>query len=344
MNLVTGGTGLLGSHLLLDLALAGERVRAIYRDQRSTARTRRVFGYYLDSPDPVFSRIEWVKADLLDRGALEDALEGVTVVYHCAAMVSFDPCQREELIRVNVGGTENLVDLSVENRIKKFCHVSSIATLGRPGDGGLMTEESYWIPSNRNSAYSISKYGAEREVWRGMEEGLEAVIINPSVILGPGFWETGSALFRLIGHGFPFYPAGSNGFVDVRDVSRAMIALAVGSFSRQRFLCSAGNLTYRELFTLIARAVGRPAPQYRAGRFLSSMAWRTERLRSLATGRPPAITRELALTAGMRYAYDGDKLSKAIHLNYNSIDLVVARTGRLFQSDRATRLTNSANQ
>ena len=225
MILVTGGTGLLGSHLLFQLVKHGKKVRAIKRKGSNTAMVERIFSYYSDDPHGIFSSIEWMDADILDYGAMEDALDGIEEVYHCAAVVSFDSRDHNLMKKVNTGATANLVNLCLHHKVKKFCHVSSIATLGRTDNDGVTDEETYWKTSRKNSFYSVSKYGAEREVWRAMEEGLNAVIVNPSVILGPGFWHGNSGLFRLVDHGLKYYTEGVNGYVDVRDVANAMILL-----------------------------------------------------------------------------------------------------------------------
>src|ERR1035438_7534334 len=188
MIFVTGGTGLLGSHLLCELVRSGKPVRALKRKSSDTSPVRRIFSYYLPDPDASFQKIEWVDADLLDFAAMDDALDGVSEVYHCGAMVSFYPKDHPLMLKVNIEGTANLVNLAFEKKITKFLYVSSVSTLGRNDSSGFSDEETYWKTSVKNTPYSISKYGGEREVWRGMEEGLNAVIFNPSVILGPGLW------------------------------------------------------------------------------------------------------------------------------------------------------------
>ena len=223
MILVTGGTGLLGSHLLLELARSGKNVRALKRKSSNISQVRKVFLYYVQNADELLQNIEWFEGDLLDFGSIEDSLEGVKEIYHAGAVVSFYPSDHKSMLKVNIEGTANLVNLALEKAISKFCYVSSVSTLGRADNLGLTDEETYWKASNKNSQYAISKYGAEREVWRGIEEGLNAVIVNPSVILGPGDWKSGSpAFFSRIGKGLKFYTSGINGFVDVRDVSKAM--------------------------------------------------------------------------------------------------------------------------
>jgi dihydroflavonol-4-reductase len=320
MILVTGGTGLLGSHLLHDLVKSGKKVRAIRRRTGRESLVKRVFSYYSEHPDDLFSQIEWVDADLLDFGRIEDAFEGIDEVYHAGAVVSFYPKDHKAMLKVNIEGTANLVNLSLEKGVKKFCYVSSVATLGRAENTGISDEETYWVPSKKNSVYSISKYGAEREVWRGMEEGLNAVIVNPSVIMGPGYWEDNSGLFRLVYEGLKYYTRGINGYVDVRDLSRAMITLMDGNIFRERFVVSAANLSYQEFFEAVAKHMGKPAPAVNVPPAMTGIAWRVESVRSFLTGGKPEITREMAITTSMEYKYSNEKLLKRLDFKFTPVE------------------------
>ena len=330
MILVTGGTGLLGSHLLLDLLTAGKKVRAIKRSYGKTEMVRNVFSYYRADADELFSRIGWVDADLTDFGSIETALEGITEIYHAGAMVSFYPEDHQKMVQVNIEGTANLVNLAMAAGVKKFCHVSSIATLGRAAGSEVSTEETYWVPSKRNSVYGVSKYGAEREVWRGMEEGLNAVIINPSVILGPGFWQANSGLFRLVRQGLWYYTRGVNGYVDVRDVSACMIRLMEGDHFGERYICSAANLSYQELFSMMARHLGKPAPSVHVPPALTSLAWRLEAVRAFVTRSKPEVTREMATTAARIYTYSSEKIAKKLNFEFRNIEETIREVCEIY--------------
>jgi nucleoside-diphosphate-sugar epimerase len=319
MILVTGGTGLLGSHLLFDLVSKGEHVRAIKRPASRIDRVEKVFSYYCDDPGALAAKIEWVNADLLDFGAVEEAMQGVKEVFHCGAIVSFYPNDHKKMLKVNIEGTANLVNQALAGSVEKFCYVSSVATLGRTENQEMLSEESYWVPSNKNSVYSISKYSAEREVWRGMEEGLKAVIINPSVILGPGFWQDNSGLFRLVYEGLKYYTVGMNGYVDARDVSAAMILLMEEDHFGQRYICSAENIAYRDLFAMMAKHLNKPAPSVRVSPAMSSVAWRVEALRSALTGSKPEITREMAVTASQTFRYTSEKLCNTLDFRFRPV-------------------------
>jgi nucleoside-diphosphate-sugar epimerase len=333
MILVTGGTGLLGSHLLLELVASGRHVRAIKRANSDIAMVHKVFSYYLPDPDALFEKIEWADADLLDFGAIGDALSGVSEIYHAGAVVSFYPNDHKAMLKVNIEGTANLVNQAIENKVSKFCYVSSVATLGRAENNGVSDEETYWIPSKKNSVYGISKYGAEREVWRGMEEGLHAVIINPSVILGPGFWQDNSGLFRLVLEGLKYYTRGVNGYVDVRDITKSMMALMDGNHFGQRFICSADNLSYQDFFSLIAKSLGKPAPSVNVPPAMTSIAWRVEAVRAFFTGSKPEVTREMATTTSQVYTYSSEKLCKTLDFRFRPVEESIREICELYLRD-----------
>lgn len=316
MILVTGGTGLLGSHLLFDLVKLGKPVRAIFRKSGRKEMVRKVFSYYSDNPDQLFNNIQWFEADLLDSGAMEKAMDGITEIYHAGAIVSFYPEDHKQMLKVNVLGTADLVNLALERNIARFCYVSSIATLGRAENDGESNEDTFWVPSRKNSIYSQSKYGAEREVWRGIAEGLNAVIVNPSVILGPGYWEENSGLFRLVYQGLNYYTRGVNGYVDVRDVARAMIRVMEQNEFGERFIVSSENLSYQQVFTLMAKYLGKSAPSVNVPPALTQIAWRVEAVRSFFTRSKAEITREMATTTAQVYTYSNKKIRERIGFEF----------------------------
>lgn len=333
MILVTGGTGLLGSHLLFELVRSGKKVRAIRRRAGREAMVRKVFGYYAGNADQLFGNIEWVDADLMDFGAMEEALSGVREVYHAGAVVSFYPKDHQAMLNVNIEGTASLINQSLHKGVEKFCYVSSVATLGRADHNGLSDEETHWIPSRKNSVYSQSKYGAEREVWRGMEEGLNAVIVQPSVIIGPGYWEENSGLFRLVHQGLKYATKGVNGYVDARDVSRTMALLMENNCFGERFISSADNLSYLEFFTLVARHMNKPAPSVIVPPFLTGLAWRVEAVRSALTGAKPEITREMAITTTQVYTYSNRKIRERLGFEFRPLEDSIRDTCERFLSD-----------
>lgn len=309
MILVTGGTGLVGSHLLYELCKSGKRVRAIKREGSNIKNVNKVFSYYNSNPDELLNNIEWVNADLLDVYTLEEALKDIEYVYHCAAMVSFNPKDEEQLMKINAEGTANLVNAALANNIKKLCHVSSIATIGNTPDNTPSNEETFWKSSPDNSKYSVSKYAAEREVWRASAEGLDVMIINPSLIIGPGNWQQSSSnMFNRAYKGIKFYTNGATGFVDVRDVATLALQLMYSNSKNERYILNSENKTYRYFFDLIHQQFGNPLPNINAGALLSSFAWRAEKVRCSLTGDNPLITKETAKSAHKQNSYSNKKV------------------------------------
>jgi len=317
MILLTGGTGLVGSHLLFELVSGGRKVRALKRAGSHTELVKRLFCWYdPDRGEALFDAVEWVEGDLNDIMSLQESMKDVRFIYHCAAVVSFMPEDRQIMMKANVEGTANLVNVALLNKVKKFCHCSSVAALGMPQKDNLVHESLVWKTSARNSWYAISKYGSEREVWRGAEEGMPVVIVNPTVVIGPGDPARSSAqLYQSVKNGMKFYTSGVTGFVDARDVATAMVQLMESNIRHERFILSSEDLSYKELFSLFAHYSGVQGPKYRAGRFLSEMAWRLERMRSFMTGQKPLLSKETARNANIRRYFSNDKVKKALGSN-----------------------------
>ncbi len=331
MVFVTGGTGFLGSHLLFHLLKIGKKVRAIKRADSNFNFLSNVFSFYTEDTQKYLGKIEWVEGDILDIYSLNEALNEVSDVYHAAAIVSFDPSHRKKMMKANVEGTANLINAALGKDIRKFCHVSSIAAIGRAENGKVIDENVVWKTSKKNSNYAISKYGAEREVWRGIEEGLNAVIINPSVILGPRELNRGiGSLISMVRNGFKFYTAGVNGFVDVRDVAESMIRLMESDIYNERFIVSADNLTYKQIFDWIAEYLKMPGPKYKATPNISEIAWRLEYFKGLFTNKKPFITKETARTANNTYYYSSDKLIQALDFKFLPVRQTIRDACELF--------------
>lgn len=338
MILVTGGTGLVGAHLLYELTNSGLRVKALRRQHSNTGWVKKIFSYYTSNVEQLFSQIEWVEGDILDYLSLEEALKGISCIYHCAAIVSFHADDNDIMLNNNVKGTGNLIDAAIHNKVRRFCHVSSIAALGKTQDGTEINEDTYWTPSKRKSGYSLSKFFSEMEVWRGIEEGLEAVIVNPSIIIGPGNWEIGSPkLFQSIWKGLKYYTKGISGFVDVRDVVKAMILLTDDSqfeqVKSQRFILNAGNMSYQDLFNKIADGLNKPRPNNFASDVKLAIAWRMAKAASFFTGKRPVITRDAVSGSNLRNCYSGDKIVRTTGFAYRSLDSSVTDIADIFLKD-----------
>lgn len=336
MIFVTGGTGLVGSHLLYELTQKGARVRALKRRESNTEEVKWVFSCYSDKYAELFSQIDWVEGDLLDVFSLEEALEGVTHVFHCAARVSMNPSDGQTMIRNNVTGTANLVNVALEKNILKFCHVSSVATLGIEKDKEI-TEETAWTNESGNSAYAISKYLGENEVWRASQEGLNAVIVNPTIIIGPGNWNRSSGLiFKGAGKGLRWYSSGGMGYVDVRDVVKAMILLMESKIRDQRVIVSAENMSFRSFMGLVYASLGKALPNKKAGKFLLALAWRLDKLRSILWGTNHMLTKEIAGYASKDLRYSNRKIRNLLGMDFISIDTSVRETAKHYLLPRKT--------
>jgi len=331
MNLVTGASGLVGSHLLIRLLGEGENVRALYRNQESIDRTKKNFELHGADTMTLFDKIDWAKGDVTDIMSMEDAFEGVSYVYHCAALVSFKKSEKELLFKTNIEGTRNLVNVCLKRDIKKLCHVSSTAAIGKAFEQDLANEELPWKKEKNTSNYSISKYHAEMEVWRGIEEGLNAVIVNPSIILGPADWGRGSAeLFNKVWKGLKYYTLGKNAFVDVRDVVSCMISLTRSDISGERYLVCSENLTYQQLFTMIAKYLGKPAPTVQIKAWFLNIVWRLELARAFVFRKSPLVTKEMAQSSMSTRTYDNDKISEALNFKFISVEESIKDTAKLF--------------
>lgn len=333
MIFVTGGTGLIGSHLLYTLTRQGMKVRALHRKGSDLSQVKKVFSYYSDDAEALFARIEWAEGDLTDAFSLSDAMEGVTHIYHCAAIVSLDPAEGEKVIHNNVVGTANLVDLALEKKVEKFCFVSSVASLGVEKKKEI-TEETAWNHETNGSAYTLSKYLSENEVWRASQEGLNVVIINPTIILGPGNWNRGSGLiFKIANKGWRWYSSGGMGYVDVRDVVKCMTSLMTSGISNQKIIVSSENMLYKDFTKLVYSALGKPLPNKNAGRLLLGLAWRLDKIKSLITGSTHILTREIARSAITTLCYSNRKAEKVLDIDFIPIIQSVEDTAKHFLSD-----------
>jgi dihydroflavonol-4-reductase len=335
MILVTGGTGLVGTHLLYDLTRSGQKVRVLNRAGSNVRNLEKVFSYYTSDPASLLKNIEWFEADLLDIYSLMDAMEGVTEVYHCAAMVSFEKTHQEQMMKINVEGTANMVNAALEKGVRKFCHVSSIAALGRAEHGGITSEGTLWKSSPDHSNYAISKYGAEREVWRAAEEGLKVMIVNPALIIGGGNWvQSSSNMFSKGYKGISYYSSGGSGFVDARDVASLMIRLMKSDISNERFLLVSENVSFRQYCDIMHEAFGKKKPSVKAGRFLTGLAWRMDKIRSVLTGSAPLITKETAASANRTSRFSNEKILNAFpDHKFIPVEQSVKDTCRLFLND-----------
>ena len=329
MILVTGGTGLVGAHLLLKLAGDGHKVRALYRSEASISKTKSLF---VLNANPNFDAIEWVKGDITDIPTLEDAFAGIDTVFHCAAHISFEPKDEDILRKINIEGTANMVNCALDFGVKKFCHFSSIAALGDPKAHEPITEETEWNPEIRHSDYAISKYGAEMEVWRAWQEGLNVLVVNPGLIFGAGFRDAGSGkIFKAVKRGQFFYTNGNCGIVAVEDVVEATLKLMQADTDGERFTLVGENISYKNMLDIIAGSMGKKAPSIYATPFMTSMAWRLDWFLSKITGQKRKLTRSMARSSHNTDTYDNAKVIAATAIAFRSASSYLKALGEHYR-------------
>lgn len=324
MIVVTGASGFLGQHLVTRLSKDRIPIRAIYHRTLPSEEL-------LQLP-----HVTWQQADLLDVEEVTTLLTNATQVYHCAAIVSFDKNDKQQLLQVNIDSTANVVNAALEANIQKLVYVSSVAALGRTNTTKIVTEDTEWEESPNQTTYSKSKYYAELEVWRGIAEGLNAAILNPGIILGEGDWEKGSAkLIKTVDNEFPFYTNGVNGWVDVKDVVELLVLLMKSTIQGERFICCEGNHTYKDIFTMMATALNKKPPHLYAGKLLTALVWRWSVLKSWITQQQSTITKETASTAHKKVYYDNQKILKAFpEFSYQSIQTTISRMAAAYQNQK----------
>ncbi|MFD0990222.1 NAD-dependent epimerase/dehydratase family protein [Mariniflexile jejuense] len=331
MILVTGSTGLVGSHLLYKLVSNNETVRAIYRSERKLDLVKNVFATYTENYNALFNAIEWVQADILDIPSLTEAFKNITHVYHCAAFVSFEPDKYQLLRKTNIEGTANIVNFCISNNVKKLCYVSSIATLGKPVTNEFITEETAWNPEDDNNVYAITKYGAEMEVWRGTQEGLNTVIVNPGVILGAGIWRFGTgSLFKKAHKGLSYYTPGTIGLIGIDDVTTIMITLMKSDIINTNYVLVAENWTYKKFLQTLALSVNAKKPEKLASSFLLSIGWKLDWLNHKLTGKRRQLTKNLSSSLASETFYSSEKFKKELNYNFKDIEKTIYEIGKSY--------------
>ena len=337
MDLVTGATGIVGMPLVVKLLAKGQTVRALHRPASNRDRVEQAVR---DSVPDGLSRLHWIEGDVTDPDFLEAALEGVTRVFHCAALVSFHKADHATMRAINAEGTANLVNAMLHLGTPRLIHVSSVAALGRKT--GVPTDESTLFEEQPGtSGYAHSKHRAEMEAWRGAAEGLPGglVVVNPTVILGPGdFRRSSAALFRHIDQGLAWYPSGSGGYVGSEDVAEVCVRLADSDVQDERFVLCADHMPHRELMVRVAQALGRQGPSRRVRPWMAGLAWRLFAFAELLTGRRSMATQESLASASEDLQYDGTKILRTLQglgqdWSYEPISQVIAKTALAYRSE-----------
>jgi len=330
MAFITGASGLLGSHLVYTILNNGEDVYALKRKNSNLDIVKQCLKIYSDDYLNLFEKINWIEGDILDFYLMDEMAQQHKEIYHTAAFVSFIKKDHSKILDINIQGTANIAD-ACKNHGSRLVYASSIASLGRGLSDNSTTEEDYRDSSFKSSVYSKSKFLAEQEVWRAIAEGLDAVMVNPSVIIGPGDWNKSSTqLFKTMNNGLKFYTDGSNGYVDVRDVAQVMFQLMKSNIRAQRYILSAEDISYKFLFEEIANALGVKPPMLKAGKLLSDIGWMSLALWANISNSTPLITKETANSANSHYSYSSAKIKNELGYNFISINESIKHTASVF--------------
>jgi dihydroflavonol-4-reductase len=334
--LVTGSTGLIGSHIVIKLLQNSHLLNLICRDvEAAKEELSCIFKWYNLSFDDYKSSISWFEGDILDLGVIEDAIEKADYVIHAAAFVSTRKSDRDNMLKINAEGTSNLVNVSKEKQIKKFIHLSSVATLG-PNPDGLVDEDYFFKPDPSTTAYAISKYAAEQEVWRAIEEGLNAVILNPTFVIGPSLRKNSSAsIFYAVSDGLPAYVEGASGYVSVEDIAMGCLLILDSDLNAQRFILCSRNMTTIEFLELVSKATNKETPKFKVGRFWFPLIILASKLKAILSKDSIPLTKDSLRMASGKQSFDGQRIIQ--HLNgfhYNDINLSIEETARIVLSSR----------
>ncbi len=336
MILVTGGTGLVGSHLLLDLVKSGKKVKAIYRNQSKLSEIKKVFSYYVPAKEAafLFDSIDWVEADILDIPSLDEAFKNIKYVYHCAAVVSFKTTNAKQLRTTNIEGTANIVNSCIKFNVEKLCHISSISTMDLALGENQITENFTWYPEKDHSDYAISKYGAEIEVWRGTQEGLSAVIVNPGVIIGPGFWNNGGGqLFKKIDQGLNYHFPKTTGFVGVLDVSKASILLMDSSIENEQFILVSENLSFKSVLALVAESIHEKSPKNPLKPWMVVIGWIYQSFANMLWGAEKQLSKNDYKSLFQHSYYSNEKVQEKIGFSFSPMNEVIKETGEIYRKE-----------
>ena len=332
MILVTGGTGIVGAHLLLKCVKQNSKVVATYRREEGLKKIKTLFEK--QSPDYLkyFKTIEWIKAPLNDLTLLNNAFKNIDYVYHCAAKVTLADSNAEKLMKSNAEGTANIVNASIKHKIKKLVYVSSIAAIGAEKYITTVDEDSSWNSDQNHTAYAYSKYGAELEVWRGSKEGLNVVIVNPGIILAGELWERSTAsLFRDVAKGIRFYPTGSAAVVAVEDVVNVLMKLMKSDVLNERFILVAENISQKELLSKIATSIGIKPPNIPLRKWFLYCAFVFEKIFKIIGIRKNFLSIALIEILTSNQKYEGSKICRAINFHYTNIDETIKRIGTSYR-------------
>jgi dihydroflavonol-4-reductase len=334
MILVTGGTGMVGAHVLLACVKENSSVIALYREESKIQKVAQLFKIKAPNHRDYFDKIQWFQSDLNDLVNLEEIVEKTTHIYHCAAKVSFAQHHSQKLLKTNIEGTANLVNLAIKYKVKKFAFVSSIAALGVESTVNLVNEEHLWNSDELHTPYAYSKYGAELEVWRGSQEGLDVVIVNPGLILGSHFWKQSSgALIGRIAKGMAFYPTGNAAVVALDDVVSVLYKLMNSSIKNERFILVSKNMSYKNLIEKLAEQLGVNSPKIPLSKFLLYLLFLMDRIAHVFGLKKPFLNLATIKSLSSTQKYDGNKIEKRLDFTYQDLTQTFFQTTQDYKSN-----------
>ena len=317
---------------MMDLLSRGERVRALVRNSANRESVADIFRF---CDNTRFKDIEWIEGDVLDIDSLEEAMQGCSHVFHCAAIVSYHPSERAEMYRVNTEGTANVINVALHLGNIKVGFVSSIAAIGKAKNNDQVDEESEWVENDMNTHYAITKQLSEMEFWRGLHEGLEGVAFNCGFIIGPGSFERSSpSLFRKLNEGMSFYPPGGTGFIAVSDAAKCIAELTLSNITHERYILVTENRSMKEIFQLVAKSLGVRVPTHEAKPWILQLARIAEWLKEKTTGSKALVTRETVKNASLRFYYDASKMQRATNLTATPISEAIEQTAAYFKQSK----------
>tara|TARA_B110000238_G_scaffold44334_2_gene47814 strand:- start:8904 stop:9905 length:1002 start_codon:yes stop_codon:yes gene_type:complete len=330
MILVTGGTGLVGCHLLYLLVKNNKQVSALHRKNSNLEKVKKVFSSYSRNFQEIFEKINWIEGDINDLESLNIAFKNIEEIYHCAAFISFDKNDLESMKKINIEGTANMVNVALDYKIKKFCYVSTIAAIGL-STNKFTDEETEWV--DNSNPYSQTKKNAEMEVWRGIAEGLNATIVNPGVIIGSGFWRRGSgAFFTQISRGMNYYPSGKTGFICVKDVVQIMYDLMEKNIFSERFILVAENWSFKDFFHRVSLYLNLNPPKKEAGKTLMTLALILDFINSLISGKKRKLNSSSVESSISTSHYSNTKILSKLNYDFIKIDKSIEETCKVFKS------------
>ena len=331
MILVTGGTGLVGCHLLYNLVLDNKKVKALHRKNSKIEIVKQVFSFYNKEYKKLFEKIEWIEGDINDLSSLDEAFENVNEVYHCAAFISFNNQDLNAMKKINISGTANMINCALDKKISKFCYVSTIAAVGETTNS-LIDEECEW--KENNNPYSETKHYAELEVWRGISEGLNAVIVNPGVIVGSGFWKRGSGAFiTQVSRGISYYPTGETGFICVKDVVKIMIQLMNKNIFSNRFILVAENWAQRDFINSICKYFNMTPPVKKASKGIMYFGLLLDFLRSKLLNKRRRLSRSIIKSGQSLNKYSNKKIKNTLDYNFIKVEDSIKETCKNFNTN-----------